>query len=75
MHAFSHVTGGGLAANLARVLPARLHAEVDRATWELPPVFRVLLDAAWTRPTPSGPSTWAWGCWLSPISQGPWWPH
>ena len=29
-HAFAHVTGGGLAGNLARVLPAGLHAVVDR---------------------------------------------
>ncbi|WP_136518171.1 phosphoribosylformylglycinamidine cyclo-ligase [Cellulomonas telluris] len=39
VHAFSHVTGGGLAANVARVLPAGLVADVDRASWELPPVF------------------------------------
>ena len=39
MHAFSHVTGGGLAANLARVLPAGLTATVDRSTWTPPPVF------------------------------------
>lgn len=44
VHAFSHVTGGGLASNLARVLPSDLHAEVDRGTWALPAVFRVLLD-------------------------------
>jgi phosphoribosylformylglycinamidine cyclo-ligase len=39
VHAFSHVTGGGLAANLARVLPAQLSATVDRATWTPQPVF------------------------------------
>lgn len=39
VHAFCHVTGGGLAANLARVLPAGLLAEVDRSTWVVPPVF------------------------------------
>jgi phosphoribosylformylglycinamidine cyclo-ligase len=39
VHAFSHVTGGGLAANLARVLPAHLSATVDRATWTPQPVF------------------------------------
>jgi phosphoribosylformylglycinamidine cyclo-ligase len=39
VHAFSHVTGGGLAANLARVLPAHLSARLDRATWTPPPVF------------------------------------
>lgn len=39
VHALSHVTGGGLAANLARVLPAGVLARVDRATWTPPPVF------------------------------------
>ncbi|MFD4953941.1 phosphoribosylformylglycinamidine cyclo-ligase [Streptomyces sp. NPDC058451] len=39
VHAFSHVTGGGLAANLARVIPDGLHAVVDRATWTPAPVF------------------------------------
>jgi phosphoribosylformylglycinamidine cyclo-ligase len=35
----AHVTGGGLAANLARVVPEELHAVVDRATWRPQPVF------------------------------------
>jgi phosphoribosylformylglycinamidine cyclo-ligase len=39
VHAFAHVTGGGLAANLARVLPDGLTAVLDRATWTPPPVF------------------------------------
>ena len=39
VHAVSHVTGGGLAANLARVLPADLALDVDRASWTPPPVF------------------------------------
>lgn len=39
VHAFTHVTGGGLAANLARVLPAGLVAEVHRDSWAVPPVF------------------------------------
>ena len=39
VHAMSHVTGGGLAANLARVLPAHLGATVDRSTWSPAPVF------------------------------------
>jgi phosphoribosylformylglycinamidine cyclo-ligase len=38
-HAMSHVTGGGLAANLARVMPAELGATIDRATWTPAPVF------------------------------------
>ncbi|BAU84824.1 phosphoribosylaminoimidazole synthetase [Streptomyces laurentii] len=39
MHAFSHITGGGLAANLARVIPDGLHAVVDRSTWTPGAVF------------------------------------
>jgi phosphoribosylformylglycinamidine cyclo-ligase len=39
VHALSHVTGGGLAANLARVLPTSVHARLDRATWTPPAVF------------------------------------
>jgi phosphoribosylformylglycinamidine cyclo-ligase len=42
VHAVSHVTGGGLAANLARVLPAGLAAVADRGTWNPPPVFGLL---------------------------------
>jgi phosphoribosylformylglycinamidine cyclo-ligase len=44
VHGFSHVTGGGLAANLARVLPRGLEATVDRSTWELPAVFRLVSE-------------------------------
>jgi phosphoribosylformylglycinamidine cyclo-ligase len=42
VHAFSHITGGGLAANLARVIPDRLHAIVDRETWTPAPVFELV---------------------------------
>jgi phosphoribosylformylglycinamidine cyclo-ligase len=43
-HAMSHVTGGGLAANLERVLPGTVTATVDRSTWTLPPVFALVRD-------------------------------
>ncbi|MFF9339376.1 MULTISPECIES: phosphoribosylformylglycinamidine cyclo-ligase [unclassified Streptomyces] len=39
VHAFSHITGGGLAANLARVVPDGLHATVDRSTWTPGAIF------------------------------------
>ncbi|KQU68004.1 phosphoribosylaminoimidazole synthetase [Phycicoccus sp. Root563] len=39
VHALSHVTGGGLAANLARVLPRDVFARLDRSTWTPPAVF------------------------------------
>ncbi|HJR90440.1 MAG TPA: phosphoribosylformylglycinamidine cyclo-ligase [Aeromicrobium sp.] len=44
VHALSHVTGGGLAANLARVLPDGVRVTIDRATWELPAIFRLVQD-------------------------------
>ena len=37
---WAHVTGGGLAGNLGRVIPAGLVAEVDRATWTPGPIYR-----------------------------------
>jgi phosphoribosylformylglycinamidine cyclo-ligase len=39
VHAMSHVTGGGLAANLRRVMPVELGASIDRATWTPQPIF------------------------------------
>lgn len=44
IHSLSHVTGGGIAANLARVLPVGSWVEVDRASWSPSPVFRILSD-------------------------------
>ena len=44
-HAMSHVTGGGLAANLARVMPEELSATIDRSTWEPQPIFDVVRSA------------------------------
>ena len=42
VHAFAHVTGGGLALNLARVLPPHADAVLDRATWSPQPIFGLL---------------------------------
>ena len=44
VHALGHVTGGGLAANLARVLPKGTRVDLDRSTWTPTPVFSVLAD-------------------------------
>ena len=44
VHALSHVTGGGLVANVARVLPHTVHARLDRSTWTRPPVFDLVAD-------------------------------
>jgi phosphoribosylformylglycinamidine cyclo-ligase len=40
--AFAHVTGGGIAGNVARVVPDGLRAEIDWHAWERPAVFRWL---------------------------------
>jgi phosphoribosylformylglycinamidine cyclo-ligase len=44
VHAFAHVTGGGLAVNLARVLPGSAGAVLDRASWSPQPVFGLLAE-------------------------------
>jgi phosphoribosylformylglycinamidine cyclo-ligase len=44
-HAMSHVTGGGLAANLERVMPVELTATIQRGTWTPQPIFDVVRRA------------------------------
>ncbi|MBR8744140.1 phosphoribosylformylglycinamidine cyclo-ligase [Nocardiopsis sp. MG754419] len=44
VHAYSHITGGGLEANLSRSLPEGLDAELDRSTWAPLPVFAHLAE-------------------------------
>jgi len=60
VHALSHVTGGGIAANLARVLPVGAWVELDRGSWSPPAVFRVLADMAGD-PLESTEGTWNLG--------------
>ena len=45
LHALAHITGGGIAGNLARVLPAGCAALVDAGGWPWPVAFRVLMRA------------------------------
>ncbi|HWW43618.1 MAG TPA: phosphoribosylformylglycinamidine cyclo-ligase [Acidimicrobiia bacterium] len=45
VHALAHVTGGGLAANLARVLPERCDAVLLRGAWDVPRIFSVVQAA------------------------------
>lgn len=44
VHAYAHVTGGGLVANLSRALPDHLDARLDRSTWAPAPVFGYLAE-------------------------------
>src|SRR5699024_10494169 len=45
LRGFYHVTGGGLAANLARVLPQGTMSTLDRSSATLPAVFSVMAEA------------------------------
>jgi phosphoribosylformylglycinamidine cyclo-ligase len=45
MHGLAHITGGGIAGNLVRILPQGCAATVDPGTWDLPPLFRTLQQA------------------------------
>jgi phosphoribosylformylglycinamidine cyclo-ligase len=45
LHGFSHITGGGIAENTARVMPGHLMATYDRSTWALPLEMTYLAQA------------------------------
>ena len=42
VHAFAHVTGGGIPGNLVRVLPSHVDAVINRSTWRPQPIFDVV---------------------------------
>jgi phosphoribosylformylglycinamidine cyclo-ligase len=44
VHAFAHITGGGLSANLERVLPAGVTASIDQSTWTPAPIFGLIAE-------------------------------
>jgi phosphoribosylformylglycinamidine cyclo-ligase len=46
LRTFSHITGGGLADNTARVIPDGLIAKYDRSTWALPAEMEFLATIA-----------------------------
>jgi phosphoribosylformylglycinamidine cyclo-ligase len=58
VHAFAHITGGGLAGNTARVVPEGLEAVLDRSTWRLPAAVRLLEEHG----VPRGESERAFNC-------------
>ncbi|SEH02744.1 phosphoribosylformylglycinamidine cyclo-ligase [Nonomuraea solani] len=42
VHAYAHITGGGIENNLSRSLPAGLDAVLNRSSWTPPPIFGLL---------------------------------
>ena len=38
----AHITGGGFSDNIPRVLPKAVNAEIDRASWEVPTIFKFI---------------------------------
>ena len=42
VHSISHITGGGLANNLVRVLPDGIAVDIDRASWRPPAIFELV---------------------------------
>lgn len=42
LHGIAHITGGGIPGNVPRVLPEGLGATIDRSSWRLPAIFRLI---------------------------------
>jgi phosphoribosylformylglycinamidine cyclo-ligase len=45
VHGLAHITGGGIAGNLVRILPEDCVASVNPSAWEVPPLFSLLQQA------------------------------
>jgi phosphoribosylformylglycinamidine cyclo-ligase len=39
VHGIAHITGGGLAENLGRIVPESVQIAIERESWTVPPVF------------------------------------
>ena len=42
LHAVAHITGGGIPANLERILPPHLDGLVEEGSWQVLPIFRLI---------------------------------
>ncbi len=45
INGMANITGGGIAENLVRILPDSCKANIDKGSWEQPPIFSFLKDA------------------------------
>jgi phosphoribosylformylglycinamidine cyclo-ligase len=62
---FSHITGGGLADNTARVIPDGLIAQYDRTTWALPAEMTFMAEVAGV---PQHDMERTWNCGIGMVS-------
>jgi phosphoribosylformylglycinamidine cyclo-ligase len=60
IRSIAHLTGGGWEGNLPRALPPGLGAAIDRGSWEVPAIFRVLAELG-TVPEVDQWDTWNMG--------------
>jgi len=44
IHAMAHITGGGFYENIPRVLPSDCRVIIDRRSWEVPFIFRLIQE-------------------------------
>ena len=38
----AHITGGGLIENIPRILPGKVNVEIDKKTWRVPGIFKLI---------------------------------
>ncbi|MSY89752.1 MAG: phosphoribosylformylglycinamidine cyclo-ligase, partial [Actinobacteria bacterium] len=65
LRTFSHITGGGLADNTARVIPDGLVAKYDRASWALPNEMKFMADVAGV---PQSDMERTWNCGIGMVA-------
>jgi phosphoribosylformylglycinamidine cyclo-ligase len=44
LHGIAHITGGGIPGNVPRIMPERLGSRIDRASWRVPALFRLIQE-------------------------------
>lgn len=44
IHGLAHITGGGMAGNIPRILPQGCKASIHKGTWQVPAIFSILQD-------------------------------
>lgn len=42
INGLAHITGGGLVGNVPRILPQGLSVEIDRSSWQVPPIYELI---------------------------------